>query len=121
MNDKRIIQDVYALMAYFGAETKATHDELITRVTDLEKHWPGGGGHFKGLVDACLSVFINKDDPTDMSSQAGHLEAYFNGKAHRDGVWKRKLEQLAATDPTVADAINTLTDAVVTVWEDQAR
>lgn len=35
--------------------------------------------------------------------------------------WEKKLRQLAATDPTVADAINTITDAVVTVWEGQHR
>lgn len=80
MKDEQIIDGVYALMAYFQAETKATHDELITKVTDLEKHWPGGGVHFQGLVDACLSVFLNKEDPTDMEAPAGHLEEYFTGK-----------------------------------------
>ena len=121
MKDEQIIDGVYALMAFFGGESKTSHSQLIARVKDLEAYHPGGGAHFQGLVDACLSVFLNKDEPTDLSSQAGHLEEYFTGKAHRDGVWERKLEQLAATDPTVADAINTLTDAVVTVWEDQAR
>lgn len=118
---ERLIGDVYLLLNYFGGETQATHSDLLTKVHNIAEYWPDGMAHFDGLVNAVTSVFLNKDDPMDMSGQAGHLEEYFTGKGHNDGIWEGKLKKLVEADPGALEAINTLSVAVATAWENDPR
>lgn len=65
MTDDRIVNDVYTLLQYFGAETSASHDDLIGKLDDLDIYWPNGKEHFSGLVNAIISTYLNKESSDD--------------------------------------------------------
>lgn len=116
---ERLIGDVYLLLNYFGGETQATHSDILTKIHDIAEYWPDGMAHFDGLVNAVTSVYLNKDDPMDMSGTAAHLQAYFCGTVTDDGVWEGKLKRLVEADPDALEAALNLVDAAVTVWANE--
>lgn len=64
MTDLELLNEAYAVMCFFGPDTKDT--DLISRLRELESLEPGTLDNLRSFTDNLVSYWINSvDDPEE--------------------------------------------------------
>lgn len=119
--DEKLLNDVMTFNAFFCEEDDAKMLQKIKALAEIDSN---NLVRLRRLSNDMVDVII-KDELAELAlrpheGDSGHWMAYLLSAGNDDTEWERRLEALSATRPDVAEMIGEITEAIISVWTDDA-